>query len=133
MSPDTIKSYFQNLKVSLEGVPPQNIINYDETNLSDDPGKKSVLVKRGYKYPESSTSVMLACIADGKLLPPYVVYKATHLYDIDTWTHGRTPSGWFHNFSFQDWVETIALSYISKCEGRCVLIGDNQSSHFSIE
>lgn len=90
----TFKKYFQNLEREIKDVPPHNIINYDETNLSDDPKRKKVIVKRGCKYPElvmnsrkSSTSVMFSAAADGTLLPVHVVYKATHLYD--TWIHNR--------------------------------------------
>ena len=68
-------------------------MNYDETNISNDPGRKKVIFKRGTKYPEriinsskTSTSVMYAGCADGTILPPYVVYKATHMYN--TWTTG---------------------------------------------
>jgi len=88
VTPDDINKYFDNLTISLENVPPNNIINYDETNLSDDPGRKKIICKRGIKYPErvmnqtkSSTSVMFAAAADGTLIPPYVIYKAAHLYD----------------------------------------------------
>ena len=52
VTPTLIRSYFGNLEKTLENVQPQNIINYDETNLSDDPGRKKVIVRRGTKYPE---------------------------------------------------------------------------------
>ncbi|XP_050547672.1 uncharacterized protein LOC126909299 [Daktulosphaira vitifoliae] len=88
-----INSFFDNFSKTVEGVPPSNIINYDETNLSDDPGRKKIICKRGTKYPERimnqtkcSTTVMFAAAADGKLLPPYVIYKSLQLYD--TWTEG---------------------------------------------
>lgn len=35
---EAINSYFHHLEKSLEDVSPENIINYDETNLSDNPG-----------------------------------------------------------------------------------------------
>lgn len=35
---------------------------------------------------KSSTSVVFAASADGKILPPYTVYKAVHLYD--SWREG---------------------------------------------
>lgn len=41
VSPETLTQYFERLEVELQNVPPQNIVNYDETNLRDDPGKKS--------------------------------------------------------------------------------------------
>ena len=101
VSPTVLQNYFDNLKETLEGVPPENIINYDETNLTDDPGKKKVVMKRGTKYPErilnatkSSISIMFAGTASGTLLGQYVVYKARHLYD--TWTEGGPPGTYYN-------------------------------------
>ncbi|XP_065642689.1 uncharacterized protein LOC136074311 [Hydra vulgaris] len=146
VTPETINNYFDELTNELKDVPLSNIVNYDETNLSDDPGKRKVIVRRGTKYPErvinsskSSTSVMFAAAADGTILPPYVVYKAMHLYQ--SWTEGgpknarynRTKSDWFDSFCFEDWVLTIALPYLKNKTGRKILIGDNLSSHFSME
>ncbi|KAJ8958362.1 hypothetical protein NQ314_006423 [Rhamnusium bicolor] len=59
--------YINHLKQTLVDVEPHAIFNYDETNLTDDPGQKKILTKRGVKYPEricnsskSSVSLMLA-------------------------------------------------------------------------
>ncbi|XP_013194622.2 uncharacterized protein LOC132903038 [Amyelois transitella] len=146
VSPEIIVQYFEELERSLQGVDLANIVNYDESNLADDPGKKKVLSKRGAKYPErvmnhtkSSTSLMMAVAADGTLLPCYVVYKAAHLYN--TWTtngppncrYNRTNSGWFDGDTFEDWVETVAIPYFNNKVGKKILIGDNLSSHLSIE
>lgn len=124
VSPEMISSYFTNLKVELEGIIPEAIINYDESNLTDDPGRSRVLVKRGSKHPERcldtskmSTSIVMACTASGTLLPPYVIYKAEHLYD--TWTergpkgtrYNRTKSGWLDAKVFEDWLTAIVLAY----------------------
>nr|XP_029710130.1 uncharacterized protein LOC115256028 [Aedes albopictus] len=75
----TIQNYMNNLQKSIEGIPPQNIFNYDETNLADDPGKKLAICKRGLKYFEniqnfskSATSVMFCGNAAGDLIPPYI-------------------------------------------------------------
>jgi hypothetical protein len=43
-------TYFNELTNTLANVPPENIMNYDETNFTHDPGKKRVLVKRGAKH-----------------------------------------------------------------------------------
>lgn len=146
VSPAIINAYFDNLEKELEGVPLTNIVNYDESNLSDDPGRTKVLVKRGCKYPDrvlnhskSSTSIMFSASANGSLLPCYVVYKSVHLYK--TWMEGgrkevrynRTKSGWFDADCFDDWIKTVALPYFRKLEGPKVLIGDNLSSHLSFE
>ena len=76
--------------------PSQNIINYDETNLTDDPGRHKMIFKRGCRYPEriindtkASTSIMLAGTTSGKILPLYTVYKSGHLWS--TWTEGGPP------------------------------------------
>lgn len=146
ISPEVINSYFDELTNELAGVPAANIINYDETNLCDDPGRKKLIFRRGCKYPEriinsskASTSVMFAATGEGKILPPYVVYKAQHLYD--SWREGgpkhsrynRTKSGWFDNFCFQDWVETIAIPHFRNVDGPKIMIGDNLSSHLSLD
>lgn len=146
VSPEIIKKYFEELEISLSGVPMCNIINYDETNLSDDPGRKKIITKKGVKYPErvmnhskSAVSIMIACTAEGELLPPYVVYKAQHLYD--TWTvkgpkgtrYNRSQSGWFDGTIFEDWIKSVIIPYFQGVPGRKILIGDNLSSHLSLD
>lgn len=146
VSPEIINAYFDELEKELKDVPPSHIINYDETNLCDDPGKRKLIFRRGCKYPErvinsskASTSVMFAATADGKILPPYVVYKAQHLYD--SWRergpknsrYNRTKSGWFDSFCFSDWVESTAIQFLKHLEGPKFLIGDNLSSHLSVD
>lgn len=145
VSRETITEYFQRLETELKDIPPENIINYDETNLSDDPGRKKVIVRRGCKYPErimnsskSSTSVMFSCAGNGSLLPDYVVYKAVHLYD--SWTEGgpkyarynRTKSGWFDNICFEDWVRTVAVPYFKNLRGKKSEITFRLTSRWSV-
>lgn len=80
---------------------------------------------------------MFAGSASGEILPPYVVYKAEHLWD--TWTTGgpngcrynRTKSGWFDVMTFEDWFLSILLGKLRKLTGPKVLIGDNLSSHIN--
>ena len=142
----TMSTYFDNLKETLSGVPVGNIVNFDETNFCDDPGVTKVVVRRGAKHPERvidsskcSTSVMFAAAADGHVLPPYVVYKAQHLYP--TWVEGGLPgsaynrnkTGWFDLQIFEDWFKVIYLPFARKLDGKKVLLGDNLSSHLSPE
>lgn len=144
VSAKTISVYFNNLEESLLNVEPQALINYDETNLSDEPGKKRCIFKRGTKYLErirnhskGSTSIMFAGTASGKMLPMYTVYKAEHLWH--TWMEGgpthtrynRSKSGWFDHVCFNDWFNTIILPYVRSIDGPKVLIGDNLSSHLN--
>lgn len=149
VSPDQINQYFDNLARSLKNtdgseIPPHCVFNYDETNLTDDPGIKKCVFKRGIKYPErikdsskSSTSIMFCGSAAGDILPPYVVYKSDHLWDL--WTEGglkgarynRSKSGWFDAVTFQDWFLKLFVPYAKRLGQRVVLIGDNLASHFS--
>lgn len=143
---ETIDKYFDNLTESLNNVPPENLWNYDETNLRDDPGTNKVICKRGTKYLErvmnstkTCTSIMMCGNAVGEMLPPYVVYKSEHLWS--TWTEGgpegcrynRTKNGWFDMATFEDWFFSCLLPKLKKQEGTKVLIGDNLSSHINAE
>jgi len=38
-----VNEYFDNLETSLANVEPENVFNFDETNISDNPGKRKVL------------------------------------------------------------------------------------------
>ncbi|KAG5895107.1 hypothetical protein JTB14_036382 [Gonioctena quinquepunctata] len=88
VSRETLGEFYNNLENTLRGLPSSNIFNYDESNLSDDPGKTRGIYRRGVKYPEkvmnhskSCTTLMVCGAADGTLLPPYVIYRSVHLYD----------------------------------------------------
>lgn len=141
---EDFEQYFDNLSHVVQDVPAENILNYDETNLSDDPGQEKLIFKRGKKYPEriqnyskGSISIMFAGTAAGELLPSYVVYKSVNIWS--SWTTGgprgtrynRSKSGWFDAICFDDWFRTIVLPWARKIEGPKVMIGDNLSSHFS--
>ncbi|XP_065672113.1 uncharacterized protein LOC136089941 [Hydra vulgaris] len=103
----TLSEFIENLSQVVTNVPAESIYNYDETNLSDDPGRKKIICRRGCKYPErvinsskSNISVMFCGNAAGCTIPPYVVYKSKNLWS--KWTengpHGtrnnRTKHGW---------------------------------------
>lgn len=134
------------LKSTLEDVSPENLINYDESAMSDDPGKKKMIFQKGIKNAEknlnvtkSNISVMFSVSASGALLPPYIIYKAKNLYA--GWTengpigarYASTSHGWIDGVSFSDWFQSIILPYRKKHPGKFAMIGDNLSSHFTEE
>jgi len=103
-----------------------------------------VLFRKEVKYPKrirdstkSSISLMFYGAADGTVLPPYVVYKAEHLWN--QWADGglkgvrynQSKSGWFDSVTFTDWFHTTFLPFIRRLNNRVVLIGDNLASHFT--
>ncbi|XP_050308857.1 uncharacterized protein LOC126745170 [Anthonomus grandis grandis] len=105
--------FFDNIKTVLESVSAQQVFNYDETNFTDDPGAKKVLVRR--------------------------VYKANNIYE--NWTVGgplgavydNSSSGWFDMNLFEVWFLKLLLPHVKEnCNGESVvLLGDNLALHFS--
>lgn len=142
-----ILNFFNNAELALQEVKSTNLYNYDETNVTDDPGSRKVVVPRNTKRVErvqehsrASISLMVCGNANGDLLPPMVVYKAQNLYD--NWTEGgpagtkyaSSPSGWFDMNLFEAWFFKILLPHVEATrdpEDTVVLLGDNLASHFS--
>lgn len=135
MTSEKLDIFFENAREKLTSTDPSLIINYDETNLTDNPGAKKFIFKRGTKYPErvvnstkTAISLMYAGTADGQLLPEYVVYKAENMWN--TWTIGgptgtrynRSRSGWFDNVCFEDWFFTVVIPFLRGKEGQKVSI-----------
>lgn len=139
-----IEQFFLNYQECVAGIPAENIFNYDESNLRDDPGSKKCIFKKGAKYCErvmnsskSATSVMFAGSAAGEFLPPMVVYKAMNVYE--SWrergpkgaVYSCSKSGWFDSCQFEKWFFEVALPRLKRLLGPKLLIGDNLSSHIS--
>ena len=149
LSAEDVTTFFNNLLQSLaegdeNGVPPKNLFNCDEINLSDDPGTKMCVFKRSTKYPEriqssskAAVSLMFCGSASGQILPLYVVYKSEHLWTTQTeggpqnTRYNRSNSGWFDANTFADWFEFTFIPHCRTLDGRKVILGDNLSSHFS--
>ncbi|XP_022191349.2 uncharacterized protein LOC111049560 isoform X1 [Nilaparvata lugens] len=145
----SIESYINHLHEELDGVPASNVWNYDETHFSDDPGNDRAIYKRGMKYldrncnhSKASTSVMFCGNAEGRLLPPYIVFKDDYIWS--TWVnevkngptgarYKRSKTGWFDATIFEDWFKSLFLPSTRHLEGPVVLIGDNSSSHINEE
>ena len=113
VSRDDIQNFFDRLS-DVGDIPAENIFNYDETAISDDPGVKRVMVSRGTRrvevvkeHSKANISIMVCGSAAGELLPPFVCYKSENLYD--GWTLGgpkgevysNTKSGWFEMKTFE--------------------------------
>lgn len=139
-----INEFFAHYEKTAAGIPPENIYNYDETNLRDDPGSKKCFFKKGTKYCErvmnsskQATSVMFCGSASGDFMPPFVVYKAANTYE--SWKQGGpkgakyscSKSGWFDGAKFEEWFFEVALKTLKRKVGRKLLVGDNLSSHLS--
>lgn len=153
---EMLSKYHDNVANTLKDIPPHAIFNFDETNLSDKPGGKKFLFRRGVKYPDrvinfskSCITIMMCASADGVLLPPYVVYKALNMYP--SWASGGpkgepccnntccksgsqyhyTVSGWFDMPTFERWFINVFIPHAKMIEGPKAVICDNLSSHLS--
>ena len=141
---EAVITYFDNLEASLAGVEPNNLVNYDETNVTDEPGAIAVVCRRGLRrverkiqHSKAAISLMYCGSASGEFLPPMVVYKSKNCYL--EWTR-RAPegtifdcskSGWFDARCFERWFTELFLPQVEGVPGTKVLIGDNLASHFT--
>lgn len=145
VSKEMVEEFFKELETTLENVEPENIYNFDETNFCDDAGRVKVIVKRSTKHADrimdnskSAVSVMMTGNACGKVLPPYVCYKAENLWE--SWTqngpfgcrYNRTKSGWFDQFVYEDYFSNHLLPVLKESPEKKVIICDNLSSHLSL-
>jgi len=53
VSREEVGRFYDHFIESVEGVPPENIVNYDETNFRDDLRLRKCIVKKGTKYCET--------------------------------------------------------------------------------
>jgi hypothetical protein len=144
ISAQAVDEYFSELEHTLQGIDPGSLYNYDETNVSDDPGAKRIICRRGLKrverkmeHTKSCISLMFSGNASGDYLPPMVVYKSQNTYQ--EWMRGGpsgtvydcTPSGWFDSRCFERWFTEVFLTSVSTKPGTKVLLGDNLAAHFT--
>ena len=133
---DVIKNYFSHSEKWVI-VPPECIYNFEETNVTDDPGTKTVICRRGrnrvkrkVNHSKTSISVMFCGNATGEFIPPMVVYKSEYCYE--NWTTGDYNNRWFDSRMFETWFFKQFIPSIRKHQRKqVVLIGDNLGSHFS--
>lgn len=83
---EDVLKFFANITPALLESSGNHIYNYDETNVTDDPGARKVIVPRNSKRVErvqnhsrTAISIMVCGSASGVLLPPMVVYKANNI------------------------------------------------------
>lgn len=142
IDPEAVKQYMLNISSELEGVPPQNILNFMEIGLTGDPLKSMSIELRDLRYPigrrkvKSSTAIMVACTALGKVLPIFIIFegKATAIEKGDfPGEYCATVSGWFDDLAFQKWMETVLFPWADQLEGKKVVVGDSLAKLFTVK
>ncbi|KAJ8935524.1 hypothetical protein NQ318_005631 [Aromia moschata] len=121
--------FFENITPALLDSNGDHIYNYDETNITGDPGARKVIVPRNAKGgtcpkpfqgvrersrrsflnifhflnpPRTAISIMVCGSVSGVLLPPMVVYKANNIYE--NWCNGGPPGTGYKN-STSGWFD----------------------------
>ncbi|CAF1294572.1 unnamed protein product, partial [Rotaria sordida] len=112
--------------------------NVDEAGFTDDPGRRSVVIKRTTKHATSSqsstgkshTTLLICTSASGEKLPPYVIYQGLRLWTTSIPTNGFpgsryncTSSGWIEEPVFYDWLINQFIPNISELWKKHVLKG----------
>ncbi|XP_065670926.1 uncharacterized protein LOC136089130 [Hydra vulgaris] len=125
---------------------PSSIYNLDETGLSSNHLTKRVFVhpksKDAYELAGSSGKAMysvLFCVsADGRYLPPFVVFKGEgYLYS--KWVEngppgcafGATASGWMQDFLFENWFVEHFIPFVDQDQKPILLLYDGHGSHLT--
>ena len=123
---------------------PHRIFNLDETGLNANPVNGKVYVEKGKSAVvlnancgKTSYSVMFCISADGKYLPPFVIYKGAHLYD--NWTRGgpkdavytATESGWMQDKNFEQWITNVFVKHVEDVQKPVLLLFDGHGSHLT--
>lgn len=125
----------------MEGILPNNIFNFDGTNLVNDHDKKKILTRCGTKYlelfeqPPRQGHLICSAVAPREICYPCLYYTNPW----STWSGGgppgtrynNSPSGWFDSASFLEWFESIFIPETRRLEGKNVVICDNVAFHFS--
>lgn len=142
---EKLDGFFENLEKELDGVPAQNIFNYDETGFHDNPQKGKYLFRRTCRNPEiirnstkSCYTVVFCANAAGEMLPPYFIFKGIN--KMSNWIldgpkgcrMNASPSGWIDLNIFEDWFVVHLLPQLKKLPGKKVIIGDNLAAHLNV-
>ena len=122
----------------------RNVFNCDEINITNDPGMKKIIFRRGLcqierkmELSKQSISIMFCGSATGEYLPPMIVCKVQkRLYwMVRSWypcaIYDATSTRWFDSGTFERWFTSIFLNVVACRCGVKVVISDNLASHFS--
>jgi hypothetical protein len=117
----------------------------DETGLNTDSPGKRVNAEKGSRdvYQKSATcgktsySVLVCGSTAGKLLPLFVIYKGSNLWQ--QWMvggppgtgYGCSPSGWMHDFNFEEWFNKMFVPHVHDLVKPCLLLFDGHNSHIT--
>ncbi|CAF4151860.1 unnamed protein product, partial [Rotaria sordida] len=125
---------------------PEALWNVDEAGFTDDPGRRSVVIKRNTKHTTSSqsgtgkshTTLLICTSASGKKLPPYIIFQGAQLWSTSIPKNGFpgtryncTKSGWVDEPVFFHWFVNQFIPNVSKVKRPIILFFDGHQTHIS--
>ncbi|KAL0819258.1 hypothetical protein ABMA28_008498 [Loxostege sticticalis] len=127
---------------------PQNVWNLDETSLCLDPTRTKVVgainkpcARTTYGSGKENITVLAGANAEGKKLPPLIVFKgkfvwdqwmaATDDYDFEL-SYAASPKGWMQTDIFYNYMKTILIPSLGQ-ERPVLLVYDGHSTHVDVK
>ncbi|CAF3621241.1 unnamed protein product [Rotaria sp. Silwood1] len=148
---ETINNWFEHLRNVFKKFNlfnrPEALWNVDESGFLDDPGRRSVVIKRTTKHAISShsgtgkshTTLVICTSASGELLPPYFIYKGAKMWTTSIPKNGFpgsryncTETGWIDEPVFFDWFKNHFIPQVSTIKRPLILFFDGHYAHISV-
>ncbi len=142
-----VHDFFERFEKAVADIPPpQNLWNYDETNMRDNLGDQQTIFQKSVKYAKqvrdhskSSISMMYCYNALAESVPPFFLYKGQNVHP--SWYRGGLKKAvymsssprWFDTFTFEECFNKVFLPVVHRQPGKKMLLGDNLASHLSME
>ncbi|CAF2689825.1 unnamed protein product [Rotaria sp. Silwood2] len=126
---------------------PDALWNVDEAGFLDDPGRRSVVIKRTTKHAISShsgtgkshTTLVICTSASGEILPPYFIYQGARMWTTSVPKNGFpgsryncTKTGWIEEPVFFDWFKNQFIPRVSTIKRPVILFFDGHHTHISV-
>ena len=126
--------------VSMDQVPSELIVNFDQTGISYVPASSYTMEKEGAtrvevtgKDDKRQIALVLAGSVSGEFLPPQVIYEGKTKRCLppfqfpSTWNITYTQTHWSNEESMKEYVETVIVPYISRQKADLKLPDDQGS------
>ena len=144
-------SFLKRFDECLPDVPAENILNFDEIHLTDEPvvaaegqsdWDQNCVFRRGCQDTKDSLDMyklnigmILSGTACGTMLPPFVLYRCQSNPGRikESWQtdfppphayYSSSATGWFEKKEFEDWFKIVVTPWAKATEGKKVIIGD---------
>jgi hypothetical protein len=140
----TITDYIENVRTVIEGIPRENIFNFDETNFTDNPGQKSHSSPWCQIPRENMQFFKKQHVCNGvqkRRWQNCTAVCSLQIFPVVEHMDGRGPCwlsvsphavGVVRLDNVNDWFESIVIPALRKLYWKKVIVCDNLSTHLSV-